>query len=163
MRALALFLTLGACSPVATSSPDAVGLHADGRGLQPLSTPLRIDFGRSEAGAVAAVTRLLGNGHVERVDQPDCGAGPIVAYRWANGLTLNFRKGAFVGWTSAKGRGSPVATTSGLVPGMPHTALAGASFQETSLGTEFSTGEIHGRVEGNNVDLLWAGVSCFFR
>jgi hypothetical protein len=138
-------------------------LTADGAGLQPNGSNLRIDFGRAEVGNVVAVSRLVGVVPVERVTRGDCGAGPISAVRWANGLTLNFQRDAFVGWTLAKGRGAPIQTSSGLAPGQPREALSEAQFRQTSLGLEFTAGGVSGHLNGDEVDLIWAGTTCFFR
>jgi hypothetical protein len=89
------------------------GLVPDANGLQPNGTPLRIDFGRAEAGVIPAVSRLLGRDPVSR--------GPVVgcslsAVRWDTGLTLWFDSEAFVGWTAADsiGTGSAGHTCTGV-------------------------------------------------
>jgi hypothetical protein len=162
--AAGLALLLGACAaPVAAPRAPAPGLVLDPEGLHPAGSALRVDFGRAEAGAVAAVSRLLGTGPVETTAMQECGAGPVKAVSWANGLTLNFQNGTFLGWVSQQGRGAPSATASGLGPGTARAALQGARFEETSLGTEFAAGGVFGLVEGGEVRLIWSGVTCFFR
>ncbi|MDH3262867.1 MAG: hypothetical protein OEM24_02590 [Paracoccaceae bacterium] len=162
--ALTLALLLGACAaPMASTSAAAPGLVLDAEGLRPAGSALRVDFGRAEDGAIAAVSRLLGAGPVETAANAECGAGPVKAVRWANGLTLNFQRGAFLGWVSETGRGTAAAASTGLGPGTARAALQGARFEETSLGTEFEAGGVFGLVEGGEVRLIWAGVTCFFR
>jgi hypothetical protein len=163
-RAAALALLLGACAaPAAETQGPGPGLVLDAEGLHPAGSALRVDFGRAEAGTVAAVSKLLGAEPVETAANAECGAGPVKAVRWANGLTLNFQRGTFLGWVSEKGRGSAAATSSGLGPGTARAALQGARFEETSLGTEFEAGGVFGLVEGGEVRVIRAGVSCFFR
>ena len=163
-RWAALALLLGACAaPAAETRAPAAGLVLDAEGLRPAGSALRVDFGRAEAGTVAAVSRLLGAGPVETATIEECGAGPVKAVRWANGLSLNFQEGTFLGWVSGKGRGAAATTSSGLGPGTERAALQGARFEETSLGTEFEAGGVFGLIEGGEVRLIWAGVTCFFR
>jgi hypothetical protein len=93
---LALALALPACAPApvpeaglqAAYAPDAEGIGLPG-------SPLRIDFGRSEAGVIAAFSRL------EKRDPSAirvCSGG-IRAVTWRGGVTLYFRDGAFLGWS----------------------------------------------------------------
>jgi hypothetical protein len=60
---------------------------------------LRIDFGRSEAGVIAAVTRLEGRGPSVTAR---CADG-ATAVGWTDGLALHFRDGAFLGWKRSDG------------------------------------------------------------
>jgi hypothetical protein len=66
--------------------------------LQPEGTPLRIDFGRAEAGVIPAVSRLLGDAPAFRGPVPGCS---LTVARWSDGLTLWFDRGTFVGWTAS--------------------------------------------------------------
>ncbi|MBF9036793.1 hypothetical protein HKCCE2091_21375 [Rhodobacterales bacterium HKCCE2091] len=95
-RGLLLLAALAACQPVArpASAPRAAGLTADGGGLQPVGTPLRIDFGRAQAGAVVSVTRLLGRPPARVVPVPGCGTEAV----WSEGLTMTFAADGFRGW-----------------------------------------------------------------
>jgi hypothetical protein len=159
----AIVLVLGGCVTAAEAPIAPRGLYGDAEGLQPAATPLRIDFGRAEAGTVAAVTKLLGAGPVETVALEDCGAGPVTAVRWENGLTLNFKRGTFLGWVSQEARGAAVTTPAGLGPGSLRAAVAGVPISQTSLGAEFEAGGVFGLLEGDRVGPVWAGVTCFFR
>ncbi len=134
-------------------------MRADGEGLQPDGTRLRIDFGRAEAGAVAATARLIGSQPSGREQPQGCGGRVLV--RWANGFAMTFAAGAFTGWTSGSGRGTPVATVTGLAPGQSAAALAGASFEDTPRGREFRAGDVRGRLDGEEIAVLWSGQPCF--
>lgn len=163
-RATALALLLGACAaPAAETRAPGQGLVLDAEGLHPAGSALRVDFGRAEAGTVAAVSKLLGAGPVETAANAECGAGPVKAVRWANGLTLNFQRGTFLGWVSEQGQGVPARTASGLGPGTAQAAVPGAQTRATSLGTEVETGGVFGLVEAGEVRRIWAGLTCFFR
>lgn len=76
------------------AAPPPQGLVPDAGGLQPNDSPLRIDFGRAEAGVIAAVSRLKGTGPETRRTVPGCGDVAV----WADGLTLIFAGGDFRGW-----------------------------------------------------------------
>jgi hypothetical protein len=115
--ALGLGLALAACAPRAAAPPPAgssvppsaimpaaQGLTPDANGLQPGGTSLRIDFGRAQAGVVAAVSRLLGTPPASTVQREGCPGGGDTYVTWATGLTLAFRAGSFVGWRDAAGR-----------------------------------------------------------
>lgn len=159
MRALALVLMLAACTTAPGGPiPAAAGLTPDAGGLQPAGTDLRIDFGRAEPGVIATVSRLLGSDPVEIVSQAECGAGPMRAARWPNGLTLNFQDGDLRGWV-VDAPGQPVA--GGWQVGMAPPDLP---MQSTSLGTEFSQSGVFGLVQDTGrVTTLWSGTTCFFR
>lgn len=165
-RWAALAAALAACTPAATTTTaPARGIVLDGGGLHPAGSELRIDFGRAEAGTVAAVARLAGARPVATTISTDCGAGPVRAVRFGNGLELNFQRGAFRGWVASAARGAP-ATAAGIAPGTPRAAveaLPGVTVRQTSLGAEFETGGVFGLFDEAEVGLLWAGVTCFFR
>lgn len=78
--------------PARVHTPDAAGIAVDG-------TALRVDFGRAEAGAVAAVSRLQGRGPQGAAP---CPGGAARAVAW-EGLTLYMQGGAFVGWSRPDG------------------------------------------------------------
>ena len=164
---LPLVAALAACSGGSRqSAPDvARGLFVDAEGLRPAGTTLRIDFGREQAGVIASVTNILGTAPASQSTNAECGAGPVTAVRWAEGITLNFQEEAFHGWvTDNAAFRSPTGVTVGQ--SREDAAAAGASgFSQTSLGTEFSAGRIYGIMDesGETVDLLFAGVTCFFR
>lgn len=81
-----------ATGPAQGYTPDAAGIAVDG-------TDLRVDFGRAEAGAIAAVSGLLGRAPLA---MRDCPGSSARAVEW-DGLTLYFRGGAFLGWSRLDG------------------------------------------------------------
>jgi hypothetical protein len=159
---LAALLILGAC----VSTPDDVNttpiLTLDGNGMVEGTTRLRVDFGRTSASSVAAFSRVLGENPVEISQNPECGAGPMSFARFEDGLTLNFLNGNFVGWTTTD---PAIPVVDGFRPGQPRTQMAEASFQVTTLGTEFSRTDIYGVMDDttDTIDTIWAGTTCFFR
>jgi hypothetical protein len=91
-------LAVAACAPTPEAAPPpAFAPDADGIAL--IGTTQRIDFGRAEAGVVAAVTRLEGRGAVATTGCP----GGATAVRWPSGLSLHFADGAFLGWARPDG------------------------------------------------------------
>jgi hypothetical protein len=95
---LALALALAACTPT-TEAARPPAYAPDAAGIALVGSPQRIDFGRAEAGTIAAVTRLEGRGPAATAA---C-AGGGTAVRWASGLSLHFRGGAFLGWAQPDG------------------------------------------------------------
>lgn len=106
-QAAAAALLLVACTPLSPAPgprAEARGLVPDAGGLQPGGTPLRIDFGREQAGVVAAVSRILGSPPDATSLREGCAGGGDTFVTWPGGLTLAFASGAFVGWRDAQGR-----------------------------------------------------------
>ncbi|WP_025311621.1 hypothetical protein [Roseicyclus elongatus] len=151
---------LSAC--VGTREPEIPPLTLDGQGIEPTVSGLRIDFGRAQVGVIETVSRLLDERPAQVVTQTECGAGPITAASWEDGLTLNFVEGSFLGWTSSD-PDLPVA--GGFRPGQLRVQMPQVSFQVTTLGDEFSRGGVAGLLDptGEQIALLWSGVTCFFR
>jgi hypothetical protein len=151
--------------PIPETVPLDLRLASDG--LRVPSTDQRIDFGRAEAGVVAAVAKLLNAQPTSSATNGECGAGPIKTVSFAKGIDLLFQDGDFRGW----GARAPIfITTTGYTPGMTRAQLETAGvtgFQQTTIGTEFEVSGVFGLLElptqTARVDLLWAGVSCFFR
>ncbi len=142
--------------------PDLPTFTLDGSGIAPSVSGLRIDFGRAQVGVIDTVTRLLDDAPVAVTTNAECGAGPVTAAVWEDGLTLNFMDGNFMGWTNSD---PTLPTTDGFVPGQSRLEMPPVSFQITSLGAEFNRGDIFGLLDESEtrIDLLWAGVTCFFR
>jgi hypothetical protein len=158
---IAVVLTLSAC--VSTPrEPEPPVLTLDAQGIQPTVSQLRIDFGRAQAGVIDTVSRLLDEGPDAVTTNAECGAGPITAAAWEDGLTLNFQNGQFVGWVNADPN---LAVAGGFRAGQSRLDMPQTSFQITTLGTEFSRSNISGiLIEGDAaIRLLWAGTTCFFR
>ncbi|MGI3183991.1 hypothetical protein [Nioella aestuarii] len=160
-HALLLVAALSACTPLPlpTSAPGGSGVTPDASGLQPGGTDLRIDFGRAEAGVIETVSRLVGSQPADVTLIEECGAGPVTAAYWRNGLTTNFLDGDFVGWTVTE-PGLPVA--GGLSVGMSPPPV---QMTETTLGQEFESNGIWALIGEDSTDItvLWSGISCFFR
>jgi hypothetical protein len=142
------------------TAPRAAGLHLDAQGIQPVGSPLRIDFGRAGEGVVAAVTRLYGTGPVDTLRTPGCGAGPVTEVRWANGLALSLVGGSFVGWVSEPGRGAPAGTAGGLAPGVPRATVEALPVVRVEPQGGFQAGGISGTFDGGAVAMLRAGRVC---
>ena len=161
LAALAASLFLAACVTT-PREPEPSPLSLDARGIQPTVSQLRIDFGRAQVGVVDTVRRLLGEGPDQVATNTECGAGPITAVGWADGLTLNFQDGTFVGWVSTD-PGLPAG--GGIRPGQSRLDLPQVSFSVTTLGTEFSRNAVYGLLTENDeaVRIVWAGTTCFFR
>ncbi|QBY02408.1 hypothetical protein E2K80_18015 [Rhodophyticola sp. CCM32] len=157
-------LALAACVPGNSDTPMALPapLSPSAIGLQPAGSPLEISFGRAREGVIETVSRLLGAGPVEITRQDECGAGPVTAARWSNGLTLNFTDGDFRGWVLNQ---PGLRTAQGLSVGQPRDALGAVQTTETSLGSEFRKGGEYGLLgeDGSAIDLIWSGTTCFFR
>ena len=157
-----LLLALVAACVTTPREPEPPTLVLDGGGLLPSSGPLRIDFGREQTGVIDVVSRLLDEAPVSISTNTECGAGPVTAAMWEDGLTLNFLDATFAGWTSSD-PAFPVA--GGFVAGQPRLDMPQVSFQVTTLGTEFNRGDVFGILDDaeTQIDLMWAGVTCFFR
>ncbi|WP_172298553.1 hypothetical protein [Pseudoruegeria sp. HB172150] len=164
---VAAALLLAACSGTPDpSAPSGGTIRPDASGLAIEGSPLRIDFGRTRDSTLAAVTRLMGAAPSSQVSNPECGAGPTLIVEY-DGLDLLFQQDAFRGWVAD---GAGIVTANGLRPGTTRTALeaSGAGpFEATTLGVEFETGGVFGLLPDGTQDaelqLLWAGTSCFFR
>jgi len=164
MRALVsvfAVLALSACVTTARE-PDVPAFTLDSGGIAPTISGLRIDFGRAQTGVIETVSRLLDERPAAITTNPECGAGTVTSALWEDGLTLNFIDGDFVGWTSSD-PALPVA--GGFRAGQSRLEMPQVSFQVTSLGAEFARGDVFGILDETetSVDLLYAGVTCFFR
>jgi hypothetical protein len=140
---------------------DAARFVLDAGGIQVAGGLLRVDFGRAEAGAVAAVAELIGRPPEGRETLAGCEGGPLAAVRCAEGLTLHFWDGAFLGWVAGPGRGGAegMPVVAGPPAGAPAAGVADPA-AATPSGAEFATGGIGGLVAGGRVALRWAGLAC---
>ena len=164
LRALFAVLAALALSGCVTTprEPEPPVMTLDAQGITPTVSQLRIDFGRAQIGVIDTVSRLLGEDPAQITTNAECGAGPVTAAAWEDGLTLNFQDGAFVGWTNAD---PDLAVAGGFRAGQPRLEMPQVSFQVTTLGTEFSRSDVFGILTEGDVAirLLWAGTTCFFR
>lgn len=167
--ALAAALCLGCAAAPPAGPPAAVELA--GGGLRTLpgkgGGPHMIAFGTPKSATIAALTRALGRAPGKRGANAECGGGPQTFVTWEGLLTLWFsEEEGFVGWES-RGR---LATAQGIAIGSPRAALRalkGVQVAQTSLGTEFTAGELDGllasRAANAKVQALWSGSTCVFR
>ncbi len=159
----------GAASPPSASPTPAstrvVALDPEGLRLvdRNSGSTAPVAFGQPAEQVLAVVSAARGAPPAQRGTNPECGAGALDYASWDDGLTLWFQNGAFAGW--AANRQGPT-LMSGVGVGSSRADLEGAhaiTVQETTLGTEFTFGDVSGILENGRVSNLWAGVSCNFR
>lgn len=95
---------------------------------------------------------------------PECGAGALDYTQWSD-LTLWFQDDKFVGWAS---NAPGPSTLNGVGVGRTRVQLMDSGsvvdVEQTTLGTEFSMGDISGLINDDGVvSAMWAGTSCNFR
>lgn len=180
---LIAFLSLAACGPAEQSAPAAdqpaqageettasaesiIALGSEGLRVVQADTGVTdlAAFGAPQAEVVAAVSGVLGEPTVDG-DMTECGAGPLHYVDYGSGLRLWFSQGAFAGWLSAEG---PLSTMDGLSADSTRAdveALGVTEFTQDTLGVEFSHSDVYGMLEpdSDEIAMLYAGVSCFFR
>ena len=148
--------------PVIMSTPAIVAMPADaakarlvveGEGLrwvlQPSGRASPVPFGRPESEVLTSVEGIRGLA-VKGTNQ-DCGAGPVQFASWPDGLGLVFQDGRFVGWGLGRRAIGGIATAAGVGPGSTRAELDAAysvTVIRTSLGSEFSAGDLHGVLDG---------------
>ena len=147
--------TTASSSPAASAAPH--GYTLTGVGIEP-----GLHFGIPIEAARAAAGKAFGRPSGESRNE-ECGEGPMefVAYQ---GLQLAFQEGKLVGW-SLGGKTPALRTAGGLAIGTPRDELGDLAIdEESSLGPEFSIGEVGGVLgEDDRVAALWAGLACQFR
>lgn len=160
---LAALVLAGCVSGVDTGNDRPTGVVVTSGGLVPVGSILRIDFGRAQLGVIEAVTKLQGEQPEQIRTIEECGAGPVTAARWKNGLTLNFQNEVFLGWT-AQAPFAGGSSSDGLRVGTTIADL-GVPLEETTLGREFLKDDIWGLIPPGEtqVGTLWSGLTCFFR
>jgi hypothetical protein len=107
---------------------------------------------------------------LESVENSECGSGPQTITQWPNGLTLHEAGGEFIGWSASANTDAALTTMAGVGIGSTRSDLEAAytvEVSESSLGTEFSTGDLFGILSSSGPDAvienLWAGTVCNFR
>ena len=142
----------------------------DGEGLRFVnaatgSTRL-LPFGAPEGQVLTALEPIRG-APTARSSNDECGAGPLAFADWGDDFQLVFQEGRFVGW-SVDDPG--LTTMSGVGVGSSRDDLEAAYKAEvgqSTLGTEFSAGDLHGLLSTRGptarVTTLWAGTICVFR
>ena len=96
----ALALAAGCTGSAGAPPPDPAALVPGPAGVAVAGTGLEIGFGRAKAGAVAAVSRLIGppSGRAACNGPSAAGGGPGEVVRWPSGLALHFPQGTLTGW-----------------------------------------------------------------
>lgn len=126
-------------------------------------------FGTNMTVVADAVTSMLGE-PLESGENSDCGAGPQMITQWPHGLVLHAANDEFIGWSVGPDADATLATMAGVGIGSPRSELESVytvEVFESSLGTEFSTGNLFGTLTSPESDAviedLWAGTVCNFR
>jgi hypothetical protein len=167
--ALVAALCMGCAAAPPAGPPAPVELIAGGLRTLPAKPGAHhlLAFGTAKPATIAALTRALGRPPGKRGANAECGGGPQTFVTWEGALTLWFsEEEGFVGWES---RGK-LATAQGIAIGSPRAALRvlrGIEVAQTSLGTEFTAGELDGLLSSKardaKVRALWSGSTCVFR
>lgn len=145
-------------------APDGVEI-ANGAGV-----PSRLAFGAAREQVLARVGAVM-NGPGEQAEQEECPAGPLTTTQYPSGLQLVFQDGKFVGWAAQPRPGSTLRTAPGIgigsTLGQLRAAYPAATVGETSLGMEFTAGDLYGIVSDSTaagqVEIMFAGINCIFR
>lgn len=153
-----------------SSPPPRLAVEGEGLRwfLQPSGSARSIPFGRPQAQVMASLEAV--RGFAAKGTNQDCGAGPLQYATWRDGLSLVFQDKRFVGWSLNKSAADVIATAAGIGPGTTRAELESAyavTVSKTSLGYEFSAGDVHGVIDGASAGAritdMWAGVSCVAR
>lgn len=105
----------------------------------------------------------------ERGSNRECGEGAMDFARMPGGLLVWFQEGKFVGWFTDDSA-TKLTMASGIGIGSTRKELTGAydaEINESSLGEEFTAGELSGLLSGSGpaakVTAIWSGQVCNFR
>ena len=125
-------------------------------------------FGVERATVEDALALALGK-PAERGSNGECGEGAMDFARMPGGLLVWFQKGKFVGWF-LDNAGAKLTTASGIGVGSARKDVTGAydaKIAASSLGEEFTAGELSGLLSGTGptakVTAIWSGQVCNFR
>lgn len=125
-------------------------------------------FGLDRAAVEDALALALGK-PAERGANGECGEGAMDFARMPGGLLVWFQEGKFVGWFTDD-IATKRATASGIGIGSTRKELTGAyaaEISESSLGEEFTAGELSGLLSGSGatakITAIWSGQVCNFR
>lgn len=156
-----------------STQQNRVGLALSAEGLQLVvkdtGSARLLPFDAERKQVVTAVTNVRGE-PIEQGRNSEC---QLEYTSWSDGLTLYSSKDHFVGWNVNSRRpkaAKPYTTMASIGIGSTRAELDGAYstlVKQTSLGTEFSAGNLYGILEGTGEDAkvtnLWAGRTCIFR
>jgi hypothetical protein len=142
-----------------------------GEGLS--AGPEAFYFAAGQNEVESALAKALGK-PLRSGDNEECGAGPITFTDFGGGLTVHFQEGRLVGWNwhlaqDGDRPASGVVKMSGDVQiGSPRSLAEAAPgydpIEDSTLGEEFALGDkVGGFIEGDAVEMLYAGTQCFFR
>lgn len=130
---------------------------------------VELAFGIDRATVERAAGSALGD-PAERGSNGECGEGAMDFARMPGGLLIWFQEGKFVGWFLDQRGEAALTTASGLGIGSTRTDLTGAydaEISESSLGEEFTAGDLSGLLSGSEptakVTAIWSGQVCNFR
>ncbi|MGF1520351.1 MAG: hypothetical protein ACFCVB_21470 [Nodosilinea sp.] len=148
-------------------------LALSGEGLQLVGdqtgSTTALEFGTDMDFVEGVVTNILGT-PLESGMNEECGAGPQMITQWPGGLVLHAADGEFIGWSARPYTDATLTTMAGVGIGSTRGELEAAytvEVFESSLGTEFSTGDLSGILTADAPDALvenlWAGTTCIFR
>lgn len=156
-------------------TPSAPALALDPEGLRVVEPAIGstqvLAFGMDEEEVIAAVTSLRGS-PADRGVNHECGEGPLAYASWPDGFSINFSEGRFSGWgVNGRASGADQHTTIAEIGVGSTRAELEKAYEirtgESSLGTEFAAGGIHGVLDGagSNAEItsLWSGSACIFR
>jgi hypothetical protein len=136
--------------------------------LLPGGAERAIPFGAGEAMVIETLERV--RGPAEQGTNEDCPTGAVQYASWSDGLSLLFGDDRFVGWSLDDRASGQVETPAGIGPGDTRAQLNSAhapEVRQSTLGTEFSAGEVHGVLDGPStgarITAMWAGASCVAR
>ena len=129
---------------------------------------IELAFGSERAVVERAVEAALGK-PAERGSNGECGEGAMDFARMPGGLRVWFQEDKFVGWF-VDDASSKLSTASGVGVGSTRKDLTGvydAKIAESSLGEEFTAGDLSGLLSGAGptakVTAIWSGQVCNFR
>lgn len=151
-------------------SAPAATIALDGGGLRIISIPSgsshALAFGSAKTDTLNTLQAIEG-APLSQGENIDCRA---TRAEWADGLTVWFARGKFVGWSVGKADSS-LSTMGGLRLGATRAEVengaAVAKIAPSSLGEEFTVGDIAGLLDSKRPDAkvtnLWAGSVCIAR
>jgi hypothetical protein len=147
-------------------------LALEGEGLRVFDAPSGnaqpIALGTGKTETLGLLEKVIGNPPLKQGENPDCGATNAV---WSNGLVTWFQANRLVGWSVSLDLKSSLRTADGIGLGTTRAELDNSGTVvkvfDSSLGTEFSAGDMAGLLNSPNKDgivtNLWAGQVCIAR
>ena len=169
-KAVANAATPAPAANAATPAPAAsqVRLELAPGGLDAIEGTRRspLAFGSPIATAVTGLTTMFG-APMEDATNSDCGGGPMRIVRWSNGLRVVAQNDQLKGWEINQ---PGINALGDLHVGTTRAQLEAnqASFEQTTLGTEWTVGDGDQTVSGllsdntpnGTVTAMWAGDTC---